>query len=225
MNGDPLETTLPDAAPSGEPPSRGPDGVAAGPAGSPPTVSPPVEEGARANAGGVNLHSPTPSMMPPPPPSVATGPAVTLSGPLDDGLPPDAATLSGPIGEGARQDAPSVIPPSMVVSPPPPPRPKPVIIAERVEDGWRTDHVLVDCAEDERGFYVTVIPQSRGPLEIYLSPAALDGLIAIAASGAESGKLWRALSDIPLERPLPSRALEEELRVLLTTFANELRLR
>jgi len=161
-----------------------------------------------ATAGGASLPLP---QAPPPPSSAPTAHAP---------LPPPGPIASSSI---ASPPVPSPsIPPSVVA---PLPKPKPPILAERVEDGWRTERVLIDRAEDEKGFYVTLVPPTRNPLSIYVSQAALDGMIAIATSGAEPGKLWKALADIPLERPLPSRSLEEELRVILTSFANELRQR
>src|SRR5437868_6388709 len=145
MNGDSLETPLPDGTthPAGE----------------------------AAAAGGANLSATiTPFAPPPPPPSVA----VEV---VHEGGAPSPILAVGPAALPA-----SGIPASVMA---PPPKPKPVIVAERVEDGWRTDRVLLDRAEDGNGYYVTVIPDTRGPLEIYVCRSALDGMIAIATSGAE----------------------------------------
>lgn len=102
------------------------------------------------------------------------------------------------------------------------PRPKPVIIPERTARGFGTAHVEIERAA-ARAFYITIKPADRPPQRVYLAPGILDGLIDLCASPAlEPGLLWRRFCDIPLERPLPNRALEEELRILLTTFGPEL---
>jgi hypothetical protein len=175
MNGDSIDSTLPDEGAQG---------------GATPDIGGEPVEQTTASAGGA---------------SAAPGTANAPTSPLP------STELPGAIH----------IPASVIA---PVPRPKPVIVAERVEDGWRTEHVLVDRSDDEQGYYVTCIPAGRAPFSVYASHPVFDGLIALAtANVVEPGRLWKALSDIPLERPLPSRALEEELRVLLTTFANELR--
>jgi hypothetical protein len=62
----------------------------------------------------------------------------------------------------------------------------------------------------------------RGQQRVYLSGPQLRKLQTIATSPQlEPGVLWRVLSDIPLERPLPSRSLEEELRLLLIAYTTD----
>ena len=57
---------------------------------------------------------------------------------------------------------------------------------------------------------------------IYVAAAALRQLVALATSPQlDPGTLWRRFSAIPLERPLPSRLLDEELRVALTAHATD----
>lgn len=64
------------------------------------------------------------------------------------------------------------------------------------------------------------IQQGDRVQSIYLNAASLRRLAAIALSPEhDAGSLWRKLCDIPLDRPLPSRQLEEELRVLLQAYS------
>jgi len=124
--------------------------------------------------------------------------------------PPDDSTVKIDLG---------LTPPPPVL--PPPPKPKPVIVPERMPDGWRTNNLELKAGEGTGGFYLFFASQDAKPHKIHLTPSQLEGLIGLLESAP--GLLWRKLSDIPLERPLPSRSLEEELRVLLTTFGGELR--
>lgn len=106
---------------------------------------------------------------------------------------------------------------------PVPPKPKPVVIAERAGEGaWRTGALELRRSND--GHYITLGGGAKRQV-IHLTATNLEQLLELAQSDHPAGALWRRLSDIPLERPLPSRQLEEELRVLLNTFANELRQR
>jgi hypothetical protein len=183
-----------------------------------------AEGAGTASAGGLASAAPEPATTPSPSvpesettpsPFTSAAPPVTSPAPV---TPPAAAPLAGhaPLAPGAT----GIVPPSVVT---PPPRPRPPIVPERVEDGYRTERVLIDRDEEEKGWYVTIVPAMGNPQVIYCAQAAVDHMVAIARSGIESGRLWRALSDIPLERPLPSRQLEEELKALLTAFGNELR--
>jgi hypothetical protein len=135
---------------------------------------------------------------------------------------------AAPLAQPPADDAmPLPVPLPVAPAPPPPvviaPRPRPPIVPERMEDGFRTERVLIDFAEDEQGWYVTIVPNDRHPHIIYCAQSAMNHLVHLATSGSDPGRLWNALCDIPLERPLPSRHLEEELRALLTAFGNEVR--
>ena len=145
--------------------------------------------------------------------------ADTLDAPSSDSPdgPPDAAFNDRPIIPL------SVLSPAEITPRPYVPKPKPPIVPERFETGWRTTGVLIERATG--GYYITVQQAPpRGPNRIYVKPAALDKIIALATGPIfETGKIWKALCDIPLERPLPSRQLEEELKLLLCAFANEIR--
>jgi hypothetical protein len=111
---------------------------------------------------------------------------------------------------------PGVAPPLLPI-----PKPKPVIIPERVDDGWRTANLHLKSAS---GSYYLTVKAANGKVQvIHLTSSQLDSLLQLVDSAP--GLLWKKLSAIPLERPLPSRALEEELRVMLTTFGPELRTR
>jgi hypothetical protein len=108
-----------------------------------------------------------------------------------------------------------------LVQGPPPPRPKPPVEGHRTDDGgWQTEGLRLRRAGDD--FYLTVAGNDRTQV-IHLTHAQLEALYALAEG--TPGELWRKLSSYPLERPRPSRALEEELRVLMSTFATELRQR
>ncbi len=151
---------------------------------------------------------PTETLAPPAEAPEPTEPTEDL-GPADEFVPPPDDTVKIDLG----------LPPAP--PPPPPPKPKPVIIPERYAEGWKTNNLQLRAVGGHSGFYLNFVDQNGHAHTIHLTPAQLDGLVGLTESGP--GLLWRKLSDIPLERPLPSRALEEELRVLLTTFGNELR--
>lgn len=150
--------------------------------------------------------------------SESSQPEAGLAGPAPEAPPPaPAAALPAvvPILDGA--------PPLEALPRPYVPKPKPVIIPERTERGCRTAHVEIERAA-ARAFYITIKPAERPPQRVYLAPGVLDGLLdLVAAPSLEPGQLWRRFCGIPLERPLPNRALEEELRLLLTSFAADLR--
>lgn len=108
----------------------------------------------------------------------------------------------------------------VVVLPPPPP-PKPVIVPERAADGWRTPSLSLRPT-GASGFYLAIDGHDQHNV-IHLAQSQLEQLYALL--DGNPGALWRKLCDIPLERPRPSRALEDELRVMLTAFAAEIRVR
>ena len=166
------------------------------------------------------ISQPSPPSLPP----AGTQPgAVSPAG--DDTLP--AASASPFLADSAAESH-SVIPLSVIsaaeVAPRAyVPRPKPAIVPERTGGGWRTAGVLIERVA--AGYYITVQqPPPRGPNRIYVTPSAIDKLIGLATGQVfDVGRLWKALCDIPLERPLPNRILEEELKQLLAAFANEIR--
>lgn len=103
-------------------------------------------------------------------------------------------------------------------TPLPPPRPpRPPVVAVETADGWRTANLTlrptgsaayVDFCQDDKIH------------KVFVSTAALRNLMAICADeNREPAAIWRAFSDIPLDRPLPSRSLGEELRVTLRALA------
>jgi hypothetical protein len=148
---------------------------------------------------------------PSPPPATSPAPPEAQS---DEAAPePDPAPA-----EMALAAPPADVMPAPIAAP----KPKPIIIPERVADGWQTPSLHLRRAA--AGFYLTLHPErGRSAPVIHLTLSQLEGLFR--RIDAEQGLLWRALSEIPLERPLPSRALEDELRSLLRTFGNELRSR
>lgn len=109
------------------------------------------------------------------------------------------------------------------------PRPKPPIRPIRVDraatdegEGWRTEGLYLRHAGRD-AYYLTLSPAQGEPCTVFLRREHLARLTELAASPTlEPGHLWRLLSDIPLERPLPSRRLDAELRALLSTFAFEI---
>ena len=117
------------------------------------------------------------------------------------------------------------VPVAAPLAPPIAPKPKPIIIPERVEDGWKTPSLHLKRAT--AGFYLTLFPTPSTPAVrsqvIHLTTREIEGLMRLA--DGDQGLLWRRLSEIPLARPMPSRALEDELRTLLRTFGSELRAR
>lgn len=121
----------------------------------------------------------------------------------------------GPIGRfGTADDAPRV------------PRPKPPIRPERAatdeHEGWRTDGLHLRRANRD-AYYLSISPAQGAPQTLFLRREQLARLAELTASPTlEPGHLWRLLSDIPMERPLPSRRLDAELRALLATFALEI---
>ncbi len=124
----------------------------------------------------------------------------------------------------AREDSPGALLPTVVEPLLVLPRPRPVIIPERLPDGggFCTNSLRLTSAGG--GFYLGFTDVNGLTVRIHLVRHQLERLVsfALGPEGDMSGQLWRRLSEIPLERPLPNRALEEELRVLLRTFAVEL---
>lgn len=98
----------------------------------------------------------------------------------------------------------------MVEAPPPPPLHRAPLVVERTGDGWRTPHLAFRSGN---GCYVDIMREGRKQT-VYLCASDLDRLTRLASS-TETGSLWRIFSAIPLERPLPSRELAEELRLIL----------
>ncbi len=139
--------------------------------------------------------------------------------------PPPAATVEGAhtttAGGGCLEVGPAHPVPAIVAAPIlAPPKPKPVIVPERTEDGWRTPSLLLRRAGG--GFFLALHPdRGEAAQVVHLTFHQLERLLRLI--DAEQGLLWRKLSEIPLERPLPSRAMEEELRVLFRAFGHELR--
>jgi hypothetical protein len=129
---------------------------------------------------------------------------------------PEPAEAGGeaPLEVGPALPVPTIIPVPVVV-----PKPKPIIIPERVDDGWRTPSLHMRRAS--AGLYLTLHPGAVGAQVIHLTFTQLESLTRLLE--AEQGVLWRKLAEIPLERPLPNRALEEELRVMLRSFGFEMR--
>ncbi|MSP60308.1 MAG: hypothetical protein EXR72_08200 [Myxococcales bacterium] len=125
-----------------------------------------------------------------------------------------AAAPASPVPDLSVPGVPGVIPAVAL------PRPKPVIIPERDgDDGYRTPSLHLRRVA--AGFYLTVTSEPGKSQVIHITPSQVDRLGGLL--DAAPGRLWNKLCEIPLERPLPSRALEEELRVMLTRFAGELR--
>ena len=110
--------------------------------------------------------------------------------------------------------------PGPIAPPPHVPRPKPVLVTERLADGWGTNSLRLERRPG--GLFLTARHPAGADLHVHLTAHHVEQLLQLCR--ADAGLLWRALSAIPLERPLPSRALEDELRLLLTTFAGEIRL-
>ena len=127
--------------------------------------------------------------------------------------PPDLSFVPTPDADlEPHSDAPPLPPPRLPI--------RPERLAE--EGGWRPDSLHLR-RQGHQAFYLTAVP-AQGPSQtLFLAREALARLVELAASPTlESGQLWAALANIPLERPLPSRRLDAELRALLTTFALEL---
>ena len=100
-------------------------------------------------------------------------------------------------------------------------------LAERVAvAGLREapDQHLVACLEEEDLRANAAALQGAAHRSVRRLGIAGANAVQIAlAPQMEPGKLWRTFSALPLERMLPSRQLEDELKALLTTFQNELR--
>jgi hypothetical protein len=146
--------------------------------------------------------------------------------PLDDRLPVAPEPTAAPAAAGgAMPVTPAPPEPSTPVPVPeyhPPIRPpRPPVIAQRSNDGsaWHTANLTLRRGSSGSDMYVDI--QQAGRVQsIYLNAASLRRLAAIALLPEnEPGYLWRKLCDIPLDRPLPSRQLEEELRVLLQAYS------
>ena len=115
-----------------------------------------------------------------------------------------------------------VVPPAAVLEPRPPIRPpRPPIVAQRSSDGssWHTTNLVLRRGPSGGDMYLDIHQEGRTQ-SIYLNAASLRRLAALAlAPEQEPGYLWRKLCEIPLDRPLPSRQLDEELRILLQAYS------
>lgn len=147
--------------------------------------------------------------------------------PLDDELAAAPEPVAAPAAAGGTMPLPPV-PSEPVATPVPVPEYHPPVraprlpaTAQRTSDGsgWRTANLALRRGPSGGDMYLDV--QQSGRLQsIYLNTAGLRRLVAIALSPEhDTGYLWRKLSEIPLDRPLPSRQLEEELRVLLQAYS------
>ena len=149
---------------------------------------------------------------------LVSGSSVAPSMAVDAPLPvptPTAVPAVPPRGNFAAfaNFAPAV--PAVPVRPPRPP-----VIPQRLEDGhgWRTPGLVLRTSESSGSAYLDILHEGHeGRAQtVYLPVAELRKLIAVAtAAHLDPGVLWKKLSAIPIERPLPSRALDEELRVIL----------
>ena len=236
------DQSLQSAVQSAVPPAEASDREHALPAASPTSenilsiaapTTPPATDDETAAAGGAAVAVIAPGQSGQVVAAIISQPSIPPAGPQpgapspvgDDGLP---APLASPSPSADAPESQSVIPLSVIsaaeVAPRAyVPRPKPAIVPERCDAGWRTAGVLVERVA--AGYYITVQqPPPRGPNRIYVTPSAIDKLIGLATGQVfDVGRLWKALCDIPLERPLPNRILEEELKQLLAAFANEIR--
>jgi hypothetical protein len=82
---------------------------------------------------------------------------------------------------------------------------------------------IVAATGGKDGFFVQIFPDMRGPQAIYVSPAQLERLIALAETGLPDAEVWGELAKIPLEPVAPARGLYPRLRSLLTDCATTLR--
>src|SRR5205807_4532231 len=97
-------------------------------------------------------------------PAAATDPVDAFNA-IDPALAPPAAAV------------PDGIPLSVISTPPiaprPAPRPRPPIVPERTETGYRTACVILD-RPSAGSCYLTIHPEKRPPQTIYLTAQALD---------------------------------------------------
>jgi len=82
---------------------------------------------------------------------------------------------------------------------------------------------IVAATGGKDGFFVQLFPDMRGPQAIYLSPAQLERLIALAETGLPDAEVWAELAKIPLEPLAPARSLYPRLRAGLVDSASPLR--
>jgi hypothetical protein len=82
---------------------------------------------------------------------------------------------------------------------------------------------VVAATGGKDGFFVQLVPDMRGPQSIYVSPAQLERLLALAETGAPDAEVWTELAKIPLEPVAPARGLYARLRSLLVDCAPALR--
>ena len=131
-----------------------------------------------------------------------------------DPIPADAAS------EDAANSGAGEIPLREFATVAPPPKPKPIITPARFEDGWRT--ASIELRRGSGGLLLTARHPMGNVVVIRLSAGDFARLLR-ELSTHDGGQLWKLVSSIPIERPLPSRALDEELRALLLAFEAELR--
>src|SRR5262245_55152682 len=162
-----------------------------------PVAPPALEADAGAPSSQIEHLAPIPRS-----PAESAGEAAAASG-------SEVAAALGPVVMSSLASLPAIPTP---LPPPPTPKPKPPIRPERVlgasgDTSWRTDAILVERAAP-RAFFITISPAQRPPQRIYVHDQAFDQLLHLATAPSwDTGRLWRALCDIPLERPLPNRRL------------------
>jgi hypothetical protein len=145
--------------------------------------------------------------------------------PLGEELPVAREPTVAPAAAGGTMPLPAAPPPPTLPAPvpefhPPVRVPRPPIIAQRSSDGtsWHTASLTLRRGSVAGDMYLD-FQQAGRTHSIYLNAANLRRLAALAVLPEhEPGHLWRKLSELPLDRPLPSRQFDEELRVLLQAY-------
>ncbi len=95
--------------------------------------------------------------------------------------------------------------------------------AHSPECGWSS--IAVHLAPSETsGFYLTLFPDARPPVVVFLNGVQLTGLLEMAETPTVTDQaLWDLVAKIPMEPLLPCRSLYPRLRALLIDSAAPIR--
>lgn len=95
--------------------------------------------------------------------------------------------------------------------------------AHSPEGGWSAIAIHLAPAETT-GFYLTLFPDARPPVVVFLNGVQLTALLEMAETATVTDQaLWDVVAKIPMEPLLPCRSLYPRLRALLIDSAAPIR--
>jgi hypothetical protein len=94
-------------------------------------------------------------------------------------------------------------------------------IEHGADGGWSSVAVhLAPAGATKEGFYLTLFPDGRAPVTLFLRPQQLQQLVEMAGQATVTDQqIWEFVAKIPMEPLAPSRSLYPRLRALLVDSA------